>query len=419
MPGSKGLAALRPPDHRVPAGVGRSASLSVARDAVSSNGRGNRPPGRLLRVLYVVDLDPTSKFGSLEEQIVLLVEAFRDRGGLFLPVFSCPADGRGATVFQARGLPVVCLDLQRFRPASLRRLVGLIRRHQIDVVHWNFSPPLLNWYLWALTLLTPRVKHYFTDHNSRTAPACGPGGLWKRLVKRALLRRYQKVLAVSPYVLDCLRRERAWSNLSCCLHFINTDRFRPDAAVRAAVRKELGAEQRFVLLTVAQLIKAKGVDVVLRALAELPEPAALWVVGSGDEASRLEALSREMGLERRVRFFGQQGYVHPFMQAADCFVCPSRWAEAAGLVNIEAHACGLPVLASRVGGIPDYVADGRTGFLFPPGDHGELAERVRRLLADPRLCQDMGREARAVAVARFSAHARLSEYLDLYRFPGT
>src|SRR5262249_11534738 len=94
---------------------------------------------------------------------------------------------------------------------------------------------------------------------------------------------------------------------------------------------------------------------------------------------------------------------------------PSLWAEAAGLVNIEAQACGLPVIASRVGGISDYVEEGRTGFLFPAGDHVELAERARRLQADPLLCQNMGREALAVAVARFSARARLSEYVGLYR----
>ena len=82
------------------------------------------------------------------------------------------------------------------------------------------------------------------------------------------------------------------------------------------------------------------------------------------------------------------------MQAADAFVCPSRWAEAAGLVNIEAQACGLPVLASRIGGIPEYVMDGRTGVLFPPGDAEELAAAVRRLLDDPERFREMGREAR-------------------------
>ena len=107
--------------------------------------------------------------------------------------------------------------------------------------------------------------------------------------------------------------------------------------------------------------------------------------------------------------------MEPFLQAADAFVCPSRWAEAAGLVNLEAQACGLPVLASRIGGIPEYVADGRTGVLFPPGDAEGLAAAVRRLLDHPHRFRDMGLAARESAVTRFSTAARLEEYLDLYR----
>ena len=72
--------------------------------------------------------------------------------------------------------------------------------------------------------------------------------------------------------------------------------------------------------------------------------------------------------------------MEPLLQAADCAVCPSIWSEAAGLVNLEAQACGLPVIARRIGGIPELVEDGRTGFLFTPGDHRELAERLRRPL---------------------------------------
>ena len=73
------------------------------------------------------------------------------------------------------------------------------------------------------------------------------------------------------------------------------------------------------------------------------------------------------------------------MQGADCFVCPSLWAEAAGLVNLEAQSSGLPTVASNVGGIPEYVADGKTGFLFSPGNATELADRIRQLLSDAAL----------------------------------
>jgi glycosyltransferase involved in cell wall biosynthesis len=371
--------------------------------------------GRLLRVLYAADLDPFRKFGSLEEQVLLLARAFRARGGLFLPLF-LPRTGCGEiTGYQAAGLEFECLDLRKFRWTTLRRLLGLIVRHRIEVVHWNFYPPLVNWYLWWLTVLMPRVKHFFTDHNSRFVPAKPPGGFWKKAAKSVLLRRYSKVHCVSNFVLRCLQREESWSNLACLTHFINTERFQPDPAVRAAVRKRFGQEGCFVLLTVANLIKPKGIDIVLRALPGLPESVVFWVVGEGQDSARLERLCRELSLEGRVRFLGSQRHVNPYMQAADCLVCPSLWEEAAGLVNIEAEACGLPVVASNKGGISEYVEDGRTGFLFPAGDHLQLAERIRQLLEAPQTRRDMGLAARTLAVERFSAAARLGEYLDLYR----
>jgi glycosyltransferase involved in cell wall biosynthesis len=365
-------------------------------------------------VLYAIVLDPTQKFGSLEEQILTLARAFREQQGLLLPLFITAARAEDAS-FPEAGVEFACLDLTRFRLGTLWRLLRLVRRHRIEVVHWGLSSPLFNPYVWLLSVLAPRVRHFFTDHNSRLLPLAPPATGLVRLAKRLLLKRYQRVLGVSRFVAQCLAGQGGWSNPECCLHFINADRFRPDEVTRAAVRARLGAEDRFVVLSVCFLIKAKGVDVALRALTELPADVVLWVVGEGEEAGPLEEMSRRLGLADRVRFLGPQARVEPFLQAADCFVCPSLWAEAAGLVNLEAQACGLPVVASRIGGIPEYVADGATGLLFPPGDHAQLAEAVRRLRDDPELRQRLAKAARARVEAHFSADALLPAYLDLYR----
>ena len=116
----------------------------------------------------------------------------------------------------------------------------------------------------------------------------------------------------------------------------------------------------------------------------------------------------------RVRFLGPQDRVEPYLQAADVLVCPSLWQEAAGLVNVEAQACGLPVVASRIGGIPEYVEEGRTGLLFPPGDFRQLAACLTQLKESPDLCNRLGAEARRRAVERSSVAARLDDYLKLY-----
>jgi glycosyltransferase involved in cell wall biosynthesis len=370
--------------------------------------------GRLRRVLYACELEPR-KFGSLEEQVAILASAFQARGGLLLPVFTSPPETVARAHYEAAGVEVAALDLRRFRLGTLSRLLDVIAERRIEIVHWNFFAPLTNSYVWALSALKPGVRHYFTDHNSRDAGGAPARAGRAAMLKRLLLKRYGRVIGVSRFVVERIREQGVLPAPECLLHFISTDRFVPDAAARAVLRGELGVDEtRFVLLSTGYLIRAKGIDTAIRALSLLPDHVDLWVVGDGAESAALQALASEMGVAARVRFLGLQSRVDRFMQAADCFVCPSRWAEAAGLVNIEAQACGLPVVAARIGGIPEYVADGRTGLLFPPEDHEALARSVLRLLDDRDECRAMGRRAREWAVEHFSPAARLEDFLDLY-----
>ena len=371
-------------------------------------------PGSLPQVLYVVVLDPRTKFGSLEEQIICMAQAFAMYGRLFYPLFSC-REGIYENPLQELGIEAECLDLRSFSWFRLVRLSRLISRHKITLVHWNFTEVLRNGYLWWLTILHPRVRHFYTDHISRTSGSPRPSGSsLNSAAKRLLLRRYNKVICVSEFIFDDLQSRGTCSNLVLCRHFINTDRFRPDARVRDDLRRQLDVEDCFVVLAVAHLIKAKGIDVLLRAMAELPDRVRLWIVGDGEESAALHQLSAELHLTSRVYFQGHQKNVAPFMQAADCFVCPSLWAEAAGLVNLEAAASGLPVIASRTGGIPEYVEDGRTGFLFLPGDHCELARYIRLIREDPVLFRTISGQARERAVDKFTVDVGVREHLQLY-----
>ena len=376
--------------------------------------------GRLRRVLYILELNPVGQFPSLAEQALALAREFREQGSLFLPVYLGPLDPDLVNRHTDLGVAVEGLDLRTFQWATLKRLLQLVREHRIEIVHWNFYHPLINGYLWALTFLAPRLEHFYTDHISRPAgdPVAGRGANLKWFLKWPLSLRYRKTFCISEYVQGELRQQH-WPNLQVVHNFINTDRFHPDPAQRVAVRAALGVDDEFVAMTVAYLIRDKGVDVAVRALAELPEDVVLWVVGDGPERANLEALARDLNLERRVRLLGSHRNIVPFLQAADCFVCPSVWKEGAGNANFEAMACGLPDLASRIGGIPEFVADGRNGFLFTPGDHRDLAERIHRLRADPELRHRIGQEARAIVIERYSTRSLLAEHLDLYRQSAT
>ena len=373
------------------------------------------PDAPLPRVAYVAGLDPSQKFGSLEEQALLLGRAFRERGSCFVPVFTRPLCAEAARAYRDAGVDAEALDLWRFRPGSLRALLTRLRRHRIDLVHWSFYAPF-NPYLWALSALRPGLRHFFTDHNSRWFGERdrSPKPV-RRALKNLLFARHERIVCVSGFVADALRHEGVRTELTPCAHFVNTDRFRPDPAARERVRRALGAEERFVVVLVGRLIREKGPELLLRAAARLPGEIVVWMIGDGAESAPLQALAETLGLEGRVLFLGDRGNVEPFLQAADCLACPSQWEEAAGLVNIEALACGLPVVATRVGGIPEIVDDGHTGLLVPAGTVDGLAEAIHRLFKEPERRAALGRKARAVAVERFSPESRLPAYLDLYR----
>jgi glycosyltransferase involved in cell wall biosynthesis len=374
-----------------------------------------RKASRLRRVLYAIAMNP-DRFASLDEQIFQLTRACQNRGEFFLPLFICNHRTGNPPVYDAAGLRAECLDLHRFRLRTLWRLVRLIKRNRIELIQWSFTQPLTNPYLWALTILVPSLTHYFIDQTSRPLPLSPPPTGIKRKIKKLLYSRYSKVFGVSQYVTDHLREHGCSSDLSTCHQFLNTDRFKPDASVRSAIREEFGADGQFIVLVVAYLVPAKGVDVAIKALARVPDGAKLWIVGGGEETAHLQELARKLGLTERIRFFGHQSNIQRFMQAADCFVCPSRWGEAAALVNLEAQASGLPTIGSNVGGNPEYILNGRTGFIFASEDDDELAQTIRLLYKDQGLRERMQREARAWA-ENFSYVRRMEGLLNLYRDP--
>jgi glycosyltransferase involved in cell wall biosynthesis len=365
------------------------------------------------RVLLAVNLNPSQKFGSLEEQIFLMSVEMARQGGVLIPVFAQEMDEAHRVRYRQAGLTVGALDLNRFRLRTFHRLLRMITDGRIQVVHWNLYPPA-NLYVMLLRLLRPAIQHVLTDHNSRPPDFQRNDTWWKNIIKKTFAAAYSGVYAVSDYVQHDLKRQAIWREPLRYHHFVNTDRFKPDREAGAVLRAAMRCEDAFVLLVVAHLIPEKGVDVVIRVLRSLPSRTVLWIVGEGPERLNLQSLAQTFGVQERVILLGMRDDVCLFMQAADCFICPSLWQEAAGLVILEAMACGLPVVASDVGGIPEFVMAGRTGYLFPAGDMCVLAEHLKALSESNALAAEMSRSARAHAVAHFSHTTRVADAISLY-----
>ncbi|NNE46227.1 MAG: N-acetyl-alpha-D-glucosaminyl L-malate synthase BshA [Rhodothermales bacterium] len=139
----------------------------------------------------------------------------------------------------------------------------------------------------------------------------------------------------------------------------------------------------------------------------------LLLVGDGPDRTGTERLSRELGVFDDVRFLGKQEPIEEILSIADAFIMPSG-SETFGLAALEAMACGVPVVASDIGGLPELISDGETGFLCPLDDVSCFADRIRSLLDDESMRDNMGRAARESAADRFDVNRIIPMYEEYY-----
>jgi glycosyltransferase involved in cell wall biosynthesis len=169
-------------------------------------------------------------------------------------------------------------------------------------------------------------------------------------------------------------------------------------------------------LYVGRLNNAKRVLTLLAAWQRLRARIPLHIAGSGPERESLELHAKQTGLSE-VRFLGQLPHheVIALMKGARCLVITSEWYEAFGLALIEAFACGVPVICSRLVAIEEIVADGRTGLHFTPGDADDLAQKVEWAWIHPEEMAAMGRAARAEYEAKYTAERNYEMLMQIYR----
>lgn len=168
------------------------------------------------------------------------------------------------------------------------------------------------------------------------------------------------------------------------------------------------------LLYLGRLAFEKGLGTLVEAMKELPD-VALKVAGTGSFEKDIERSVAENGLAN-IELLGHKGTEEVKELLRDCIavVLPSEWYEATGLCLIEAYAAGKPVIAARIGGIPEVISEGKTGFLFDPGDARDLAEKIRLLVSDTDRAVEMGRAGRTLAVEEYDRPQFYTRMMEVY-----
>ena len=306
---------------------------------------------------------------------------------------------------------------------AIVRLARLIRRVRPHILHTHTAKAGAVGRLAALLAgdaRPPIVVHTFHGHVLRGYfdPLRTAGF---RLLERWLARTSTALVAVSPQVRDDLvalgvaPRERF---VVVRLGIELEQRVATAQDGRGENRRVLGVgPDRFAVGWIGRMTGVKRTEDVLRAFRRLRDggvDACLFMIGDGPDRAAVERRAHELGVMRDTFFLGYQEEVAPFYAAFDAMILPSI-NEGTPVSAIEALAAGRPVVATRVGGVPDVVRDGEDGFLVDPGDVDALADRLTRLAADPELRERLGASGRARVIPRYSVERLVDDIDLLYR----
>ena len=291
----------------------------------------------------------------------------------------------------------------------VRKLHGVKR---IDVIHAHAALPCGH----AAALLSRRLNIPFvvTLHGLDVFNTCFLGGIpavWRRRVSVDVYRAARTIICISGKVQESLKTGTpAETSSTIVYNGVNPSLFSPNPAE--------GGTSGPQILMVGNLLRNKGHDLVLKALANLrPSFPQLRcrIIGEGADRTRFESLARDLGVGRQVQFVGRQSRseVAEAMRRCSIFVLPSR-NEGLGCVYLEAMSCGKPVIACRGQGIEEVIEHGKNGWLVPVDGLEQLVEGISVLLGSPELCTRMGAAARQTILEKLTLSHQAQHLARIY-----
>ncbi|MGI8992321.1 MAG: glycosyltransferase [Bryobacteraceae bacterium] len=359
------------------------------------------------------------KGGGAEEQVMLLSLGLRARGWC-LKIVSLLPPSPLAPELEDSDIPIASLGMRPGipDPRALFRLIRELREFRPDLVHCHM--PQANLLARAVRPLHSIPVLIGTLHNLTMERVNGSSGRFLEIA-HGLTDRLSDLTTVicGPGIQSYVKRGAVRSGRITVIHNgVNTANYQPNPATRDRTRRDLDVDGLFVWLAVGRFTLAKAYPDMIcawtRLLARTGKLTVLLICGQGPLEAEIRSLVRACGVENHVRFLGVRRDIPQIMNAADAFVMSSHL-EGLPMVLLEASAAGLPIVATSVGGNPEIVVDGKTGFIVPPRNVESLAgamERMMNLSASER--NEMAGAGTAHARARFDVESILGQWEKLY-----
>jgi glycosyltransferase involved in cell wall biosynthesis len=370
--------------------------------------------GNIRRVLYLVD---TLNVGGTETQVAHV--ALRLRSRAHDVVVGClHAEGSLLEVLKRGNVPIV-----EFRKGKtllslnglyqLFRLAHFLRRGRFHAVHshdlWSNLLGIPAAWLARIPIIISS-RRYLADLEWYTP--------WRSAVMRVIYRLSTHVTVNSRSVRDLLARRDSLSpeKIQVLNNAVDVDRFATAQGDREHLFPGAGSHSKLIAVVANMYSRVKGHTYLISAAStvcrDIPE-AIFVLIGDGKERPNLEQQVRQAGLEKNFLFLGSRGDVPELLACCDLFVLPSE-AEALPNALLEAMAAGLPVVGTRVGGIPEIIRNGVDGLIVPAKDPHALAEAILRILQNPRFAKQLSQAGQEMVRAHFDFDRLLAELEQLY-----
>ncbi len=307
-----------------------------------------------------------------------------------------------------------------YTDALASKLTQVAVEHSLDLVHMHYAiPHAVSAYLAREILKPTRYLPVVTTLHGTDITLVGRDPSFLPITRFGI-EQSDRVTAISQYLrLATCETFRTDCEIEVIYNFINSDYYR--RTQNEPLRRALAPDGEKIILHISTFRPVKRITDCIEVLARMRTlensfGVKLIMCGDGPERQDAETLAARLGVENLVQFVGKQpqSQIRDYLSVADLFLLPSQ-SESFGLSALEAMACEVPVIATRVGGVPEVVEEGGCGYLFDIGDVDGMAEAALQILSDDGLRERLGRRGREIAVTRFTTEQIIPQYEELYK----
>jgi N-acetyl-alpha-D-glucosaminyl L-malate synthase BshA len=319
-------------------------------------------------------------------------------------------------------VPVSSYPLFEFPPYDLAlasRMAEVAEFYELDLLHVHYAIPHSVSALLARQMLAARGRRlpFVTTLHGTDITLVGLDRSYLPITRYAI-QESDGVTCISNYLKEeTVKHFGITKPIEVVPNFVNCDEYTPikDEAARAEARRKLAAPDEAILMHLSNFRPVKRVVDVVKVFARVARemPAQLFLVGDGPDRSTAEWLAHDLQIHEKVHFMGKQERVNELLPLADLMVMPSEL-ESFGLAALEAMACKVPSIATRVGGVTELIDDGVTGLLYPVGNVEDMAAGAVSLLKDRERLEAMREAGRATARKRFCSSLVVPHYVKYY-----